>query len=200
MAARHHPLQALTITFAQGIDGFRMLSVLNNYSEKGYVRFEDKLLALAILHTQDWDRNGRKLTMHFVAGGLWSEDGFMRLAEKGIERIEVAGSSPLNALQSGRQKKREEAFAQITSGVLTPLFLSEIEGWGLTTSSQQLTDHGLHSMCIDVSNGAEPAFSVVLDGWSGNIFTKSGRMLSHCSSYETAQNKIREIMMNYMGA
>jgi hypothetical protein len=138
--------------------------------------------------------------MYFVAGGLWGVESFMRLAEKGIERIEVAGSSPLNALQSGRQKKREEAFAQVTNGVLTPLFKSEIEGWGLTTSSKQLTDHGLHSVCIDVSNGAEPAFSVVLDGWSGNIFTKSGRMLCHCSSYETVQKEMRQIMMNYMGA
>lgn len=198
MAYRHHPLQALLITFAPGIDGIRMLSVLKSYADKGYVRFESEILVLAILSTCDWDRTGRKLTMHFVAGKLWREDDFLRLAENGIERIEVASDSPLNALQSSSQKKREEALTQIASAVLNPEVRNEISEWGLKVRFHPLEVHGLHSMCIAVDDDKTTVFSLFLEGWSGNLLTSSGEILCNCSSFETAQRELRKMLANYL--
>ncbi len=198
MAYRHHPLQALVLTFAPGIDGIRMLSVLKGYSDQGYVRFESEILVLAILHSRDWDRTGRKLIMHFVAGQLWNEDGFLCLAEKGIERIEVGSSSPLSSLQSGRQKKREEAVSQIAAAVLTDEVRSEISEWGLTASFHPLEVHGLYSMCITIDDDKTTVFSLFLEGWSGNILTSSGEVLCNCSSYETVQKQLRNMLAKYL--
>ena len=198
MAYSHHPLQTLLITFAPELDGFRMLSVLKSYADQGYVRFESDILVLAILSSRDWDRTGRKLEMCFVAGQLWNEDGFLRLAENGIERIEVASSSPLNSLQSGRQKKREEAVGQIAAAVLTSEVRSEISEWGLTVSFHPLEVHGLHSMCITVDDDKTTVFSLFLEGWSGNLLTSKGEILCSCSSYETAQRELRKMLAKYL--
>lgn len=198
MAYRHHPLQALLITFAPEIDGIRMLSVLKSYADKGYVRFESEILVLAILHSRNWDRTGRKLTMHFVAGELWNEDDFLKLAENGIERIEVASSSPLNCLQSSRQKKREEAVTQFAAAVLTTEVRSEISEWGLKVSFHPLEVHGLHSMCIAVDDDKTTIFSLFLEGWSGNLLTSRGEILCNCSSFETAQKELRKMLEKYL--
>lgn len=198
MTYRHHPLQALLITLAPELDGFRMLSVLKSYADQGYVRFESETLVLAILSSRDWGRTGRKLTMHFVAGLLWNEDGFLRLAENCIERIEVASSSPLNSLQSGRQKKREEAVGQIAASVITSEVLGEISEWGLTAFFHPLEVHGLHSMCITVDDDKTTVFSLFLEGWSGNLLSSSGEILCNCSSYETAQRELRKMLAKYL--
>lgn len=198
MAYRHHPLQALLITFAPELDGFRMLSVLKSYADKGYVRFESEILVLAILSSRDWDRTGRKLEMCFVAGQLWNEDSFLRLAENGIERIEVASSSPLNSLQSSRQKKREEALNQISAAVLTLGFQDEFSEWGLSVSFGADESHGLHSMCITADYENTTAFSIFLDGWSGNLLTSSNEIICNCSSYETAQQELRKMLAKYL--
>jgi hypothetical protein len=198
MAYRHHPLQALIVTFAPGLDGLRMLSVLKNYADKGYVRFESEILVLAILHSRDWDRTGRKLTMHFVNGALWKEDGFLQLAENSIERIEIASSSPLNCLQSSRQKKREEAVTHIAAAVLTTEVRNEISEWGLKVSFHPLEVHGLHSMCITVDDDKTTVFSLFLEGWSGNLLTSHGEILCNCSSFETAQNELRKMLAKYL--
>ena len=198
MAYRHHPLQALLVTFAPEIDGIRMLSVMKSYADKGYVRFESEILVLAILGTRDWNRTGRKLTMHFVGGQLWNEDAFLQLAENGIERIEVASDSPLNALQSGRQKKREEALTQITKAILTPEVRNEISEWGLKVRFHPLEVHGLHSMCIAVDGDKSTVFSFFLEGWSGNLLTPRGEILCNCSSYETAQKELRKMLAKYL--
>ncbi len=194
------PLQALALTFAEGLDGIRMLSVLNGYAEKGWVRFESKILVLAILGSQDWGRTGRKLTMWFVQGLLWDEDDFLSLAERGIDAIRIASDSPLNAMQSGKQKKREEALANITEGVLTNEFRREFSEWGLTFKHYALELHGLHSVGILVKNGEETAFSVHLDGWSGNIISDTGAIITFCASYETAQAELRKKLYVYLEA
>jgi hypothetical protein len=198
MAHRHHPLQALLVTFPSGIDGFRMLSVLKGYSDKGYVKFESELLALAVLTSQDWDHTGRKLTMYFTAGKLWFEEAFLKGAEQGIERIEVASDSPLKALQSGRQKKREEALANIAAAVLTQEVRKEISEWGFTVGFHPLEVHGLHSMCITVDDEKSPAFSIFLEGWSGNLLTSLGLIICNCSSYETVQRELHKMLTKYL--
>ncbi len=198
MAYRHHPLQALVVTFAPGPDGLRMLSVLQGYTDKGYVRFESKLLVLAILYSRDWDRTGRKLTMYFVAGKLWKEDEFLRLAENGIESIEVVSSSPLNALQSSRQRKRDEATTEITDAVLSTEVRNEFSEWGLKVRHHQLQVHGLHSICIAVDNDKTTVFSLFFEGWSGNLLTSHGEILCNYSSSETAQSELRKMLAKYL--
>ena len=198
MATRHHPLQALLVTFAPEIDGIRMLSVLKSYADKGYIRFESELLILAILASRDWGRTGRKLTVYFVAGQLWDEDGFLQLAERGIENIDVASDSPLNVLQSSRQKKREDAMAQIAAAVLTPEVRNEISEWGLKVRFHALEYHGLHSMCIAVDDNHTTVFSIFLDGWSGNLLTPSNTIICNCSSYMTIQQELRKMLAKYL--
>ena len=198
MAYRHHPLQALLITFAPELDGFRMLSVLKSYADQGYVRFESDILVLAVLSSRDWDRTGRKLEMHFVAGQLWNEDGFLQLAENGIERIEVASESPLNALQSSRQKKREEALDMISTAVLTQELQDEFSGWGMSLSFGAHESNGLHSMCITADYENTTAFSIFLDGWSGNLLTSSNVIICNCSSYKTVQDELRKLLTKYL--
>lgn len=198
MAYRHHPFQALLVTFSPETDGIRMLSVLKSYADKGYIRFESELLVLAILSSHDWDRTSRKLTMYFVAGQLWNQDDFLQLAKHGIEHIEVASSSALTPLQSSRQKKREEAFTQIASAILTSEVRNEISEWGLKVNIHPLEVHGLHSMCIAVDDDTSTVFSLFLEGWSGNIVTSSGEILCNCSSYETAQKELRKMLAKFL--
>ena len=198
MSDLHRPIQSLSVTFADGIDGIRMLSVLNAYSEKGYVEFESKVLVLAILATQDWDRTGRKLVMYFTHGLLWDEDGFLSLAERGIESIRVASDSPLNALQSGREKKREEAYATIAGAVLTPVIRSEIAEWGLTVEHALSRVNDLSTICISVKNGDRIVFRILLDGWSGSIFTGNLVTICFCSTLETAQREVRNALVKYL--
>lgn len=198
MAYRHHALQPLLITFVPGIDGFRMLALIKGYADRGYVKFESHLLTLAILSSQNWDRTSRKLIMHFVAGQLWTETEFLLFAQLGIERIEVTSSSPLNALQSSRQKKREEAVTQIATAILTAEVRSEISEWGLKASFHPLEVHGLHSMCIAVDDDKSTVFSLFLEGWSGNLLTSKGEILCNCSSYETAQRELRKMLAKYL--
>ncbi len=198
MALRHHALQPLEITFVPGVDGFRMLALLSRYAEEGYVKFESHQLALAILSTSDWGRTGRRLIMHFVAGQLWSESEFMLFAQLGIERIKVACDSPLSTLQSGRQRVREEALAKIATSVLTAEVRSEISEWGLKVNFHQREAYGLYSIYVTVENNRVIAFSLILDAWSGNLLTLEGKILCSCSSYQTAQNELRNMLADYL--
>lgn len=201
MGGHYHPLQSLEITFAPGIDGMRILSVLYNYYRgAGMVRFDNIALACAVLESQNWDRTGRKLLMSFHPS-LWTDRSFPALAvlaERGIEQIRVAADSPLNALQSGREKKRTEAFGTIAAGVLPVELRDEIEGFGLTVEHYPLEFDGLHMMAIAVKNRLETVFSIFLDGWSGNILSPDLKVLSFCTSFGTAQEVLKKSLYEYL--
>ncbi len=198
MGDNHHPMQSLCLTFTPGIDGIRMLSVLRHYAEKGYVAFESDVLVQAILVSQDWACTGRKLMVYFRGGALWGELDFLKLAERGVESIRVASDSPLNALQSGRQKKREGALESIAKGVLTPELLREFSEWDLTVEHSIVEMHGLFSMWVVVKSGEHIKITIVLDGWSGNIISTSGVIISFCSSFQTVQNELRKKLAEYL--
>lgn len=199
MADRHQRFQPLLITFAEGTDGFRALSVIKSFCEKGCVRFESELLALAILASHDWAHTNRKLKMYFTLGHLWRESAFLQIAEQGIESIQIGSDSPLNALQSSRQKKREEAMSAIVEAVLTPEVRDEIKGWGLTVHHELIESEGLHAMKIVVRNEAEVAFSLLLDGWSGSIFDFDLAIAPcFCDSYETVQVQLQTVLEKYL--
>ena len=100
MAIRHQPLQPLEIIFTPGLDGFRMLSIMQANKDKGYVEFKDDLLALAVLRHQSWFNATRKLIMYFKDGLIWNKAGFLKLANSGIESIRVASDSPPSTLCS----------------------------------------------------------------------------------------------------
>ena len=201
MAVRHQPLQPLEVTFTAGLDGFRMLSAMQANKEKGYVEFKDDLLALAVLSHQSWFNATRKLTMYFKGGLIWNEADFLKLASNGIESIRVASDSPLNALQSGRSKKREEACTSIASAVLTPEFVDELTAWGLTVHCSVIgAEDGLYMMSFDVRNGNADAYSFLLDGWSGNILTPNMNVISFCPSLATVRGYFKRTLTEYLEA
>lgn len=199
MGETYRSVQPLCVTFAPDVDGINVLSALAHYAEKGYVRFDSGLLLLhAILATQNWGLTQRKLIMYFTFSLLWEEEGFLQFAERGIESIKVACDSPLNALQSGKQKRREEARGHIAKSVLTPDLLQDFADWGLTVEHSLVEVHGLFTMWVVVKSGGQNVFSVGFDGWSGNIISSEGVVLAFCSSYQTAADMLRKKLDKYL--
>ncbi len=195
MSRRCCTLQPLIVTFAIGADGFRMLSTLINLSTQDLVRFESGILALAIVSSQDWDRTNRKLTMYF-APPLWAHEDFLKLADRGIERIEVGGDSPIKALQSKKRKRREEAVEEIKQNVLDETLRWEFGQWGIAIETVVVDEDELWSLEIVCSAGSS-SFTITLDAWSGNIMNSEGQIAGFCPGYETAQRVLREELGKY---
>ncbi|MDD4332530.1 MAG: hypothetical protein PHT51_00230 [Patescibacteria group bacterium] len=200
MAKRHYFLQPLRITFVGGEDGLETLNLLNLMQNNGLVRFDNSALVAAILLSRRWEGNG-KLGMTFPTGAAWSNGNFLFSAERGIKDIEIiSASSPLNALQTRRQKMREEAFKEISAGILPKSLRTEIESYGLTVEIILETSKSgrFHAIVLTVRNGKDIAFSFNFDGWSGVIRDRPWRVLSFCSTLQTAEFWIRKAFVVYL--
>lgn len=181
-----NPLQSVCVEFSKGIDGVRMLSVLNSL---GVV--EEKWLADAVIVSQDWGRTSRIMKVR-LSSELANIHGLPRLAERGIESIHSSRESPLNALQTRREKKREEAYLEIVNAVATKELLAEIRGYGLDLQVEGLKDLNFFNFIkFSIKNENEIEEILSLDGWSGNIRNGHGRSIFFCADLKVARLQLK---------
>lgn len=188
-----NPLQSVRVQFAQGLDGIRMLSVLN-----GLGVVDEKVLAMAIITSQDWAHTGRVMNVR-ISKLLADTQGIPRLAERGIESINSGRESPLSALQTRREKKRQEVYLEIVNAVATNELRDEIEGYGLALQVEGVKDLDFFNFIkFSIKNGNEIEEILSLDGWSGNIRNGQRRAIFFCADLKTARVQLKHEFNLYL--
>lgn len=199
ISSRLRTIQSVQITFSRTIDGIRLLSSL--FDMISDVRFNDEDLTLirAIDETKDWGGTSNNKFCVYIRKSVWHRREFAELAVKGIEEIRPASESPLNALQSGRQKRRTEAFTAIEEAILTPTLRDEIKDYGLSLGYVEVEKDGFHSFRIAIykDDNLEDGLRIVLDGWSGNIIIDN-KVVRFCSAYDIARKEIEGALSEYL--
>ena len=120
MARRQIALQSLRVKFCNNREGIDALRVVHRNNT---VTFDDgSIFAQAVIESEEWadHRGDRSFTVSSCQ--LLSDDCFLNHVESGVESISSGGDSPLKALQSSRQRKRQEAFDAIVEKCVTDEF------------------------------------------------------------------------------
>ncbi|NQV89983.1 hypothetical protein HQ487_01085 [Candidatus Uhrbacteria bacterium] len=126
----------------------------------------DNLLILAIHTSGEWD-GGRNRRIGVLLRRTEDIGQFMHLAEQ-LETIELKREHPLKVLQTGRQRKREEAFKQILTTWISPEIRSALSEWGFVSSAQMIEEEGgFHILKIIFQGETEVIETYYFDGWSG---------------------------------
>lgn len=188
-----NPLQSVRITFAKGSDGLRVLSVLDSRAV-----IEDQSLAKIVLGTQGWPNVPRVLTAR-LNPFLLQINGIYELAARGIEDIHVVSTSPLNALQTSRAKKQQEAYHQIVNAVATKELRDEIESYGLEllTEKEEFLDF-FNFITFSIKNGNKIDEILLLDGWTGNVCNGHRSPIYFCSDFSIAQKQLQHEFNLYL--
>ena len=82
--------------------------------------------------------------------------------------------------------------------MLTQEVAAEIIDWGLTVHHTVTEVDGLYTMNIVVEHGDRQAFSICLDGWSGNILTQEMKLVSFCPSLAVVRDTFHRAMATYL--
>ncbi len=159
---------------------------------------DEKLLAMAIIASQDWAHTGRVMNVR-LSKALTDVQGLPALAERGIESIRSASESPLNALQTGREKKRQEAFESIRDAVATPCVHADVEEWKMSLVVRLVKEMNFfNSIKFSINHCGELTDILVLDGWSGNILNGYGEAQCFCMQLDTARIELGKAFMYYL--
>ena len=191
------------ITFKK--EGIAGLQGLHTLAEGGYVKFEDEILIMAIIHSGDWGSGqNRVVKARFPCGRIWQEPMFMVDIVKDIESIRLATEHPLNVLMTGRKKRQEEASIKFIHECYGDLNHDEekLPGFMLSLFGNLEIFCGLPQLKFTLEtlgSGPDAIIStIILDGWSGQMIVDgipSGKAYSAPEEFhELVMNKAYEYM------
>ena len=162
----------LVLVFKANTNVRAAMVALLQLHKAGIVSVErDMLVVLAMAESNDFghaeNRNVHARLRSFMPG--WADEFVRSLAEH-LEGINHDNDHKLMSLQSGRQKRREEAMAEIESTWISKDLRASVADWGLKLAVSYELDMGNFHMCkISVLDGVNTVGSVTLDGWSGTL-------------------------------
>jgi len=125
-----------------------------------------------MMETGSYDRDENR-NVHVWLPAVGSQPHlFMRIVEF-LENIKLGTEHKLQGLQSGRQKRREEAAAAILAGWISNEVRQTVAEWGLTLTNALVEEHGFHMLELTLKNGDKVIETYRLDGWSG-LMSRNG--------------------------
>lgn len=130
----------------------------------------DMLVVLAMAESDDFDRaENRNVHVRLRRGYMQIEaEAFAESLAVHLEGINHDNEHGLMSLQSGRQKRREEALKEIESKWISKELRDQVTEWGLKlVVGYELGVGNFHTCKITVLDGDDVVGSVMLDGWSG---------------------------------
>lgn len=189
MVKRLSPVQSVTVKFNDGMAGIRLLSIMNAYNV-----MDMPIMASEIYVNQDWAQTGREMGAR-LSRQLLDMPDFASFAERGIESVTVASESPLHALQSKREKLRNEAYLKIFNEVYTKSFGVEARDFGLFVQADLVVGgdffHTIEFTVFNPTGKFEVLSLLTLDGWSGNILDADGKVVCFCPNLDTARVQLK---------
>ena len=130
---------------------------------------QDMVVVLAMAESNMYGRTeNRNVHVHLRSFmPSWANEFAQSLAEH-LEGISYDNTHGLMLLQSGRQKRREEAMVEIESTWISKELRNSVADWGLKLVVDYELDTGNFHMCkINLLDGEDVVGSITLDGWSG---------------------------------
>jgi hypothetical protein len=153
----------------------------------------DMLVVLAMAESDDFDRaENRNVDVRLNRGYMPIEaETFVESLAEHLEGINHDNEHGLMSLQSGRQKRREEAMKGIESTWISKELRASVAEWGLKLVVGYELDAGnFHTCKITVLDGDDVVGSITLDGWSG--------LLRHGDTWALGRQATPEKMNAYL--
>jgi len=175
---RVHVCQPIIAVFkADGIAGLARLNAIGPFG----VEFKDRVLILGILESQIWDNDQNRKVEFYIASNDYADEFAMAIADS-IDRLELGHDHDLRALQSGRQKMRDDAAVQITETFLAPA-IAELDQFGVSVAvSVEVINPGqLTVMTAAVRDDGNTIGQIQLDGFTGRLIMPDGEFTDECS-------------------
>jgi hypothetical protein len=165
---------SLVLKFAANADPRRAMSMLQSARAHGVrIDSDDEILVLAILQSGDWERAANHNIRVHVWGAVTVNP--LALLVNFLEDIKLGTDHDLQKLQTGRQIKRNEAYADIVQTWITQRMRDHVRSWGMKLEHVLVTQPGGFNMVeITLSHDGEVIATYRLDGWSGMLNVNSG--------------------------
>ncbi len=164
------PSAVVLVTFKRKIDNevMRALQTLSTLNMDSSLNVKEKLVLMAVLQSRTWDHDQNR-TFEITSLKPYALQSFSTSVGPAIEIMKMQGEHRLNALVTGRQRRRQDFASEIIAKILTPPFVTEIESWGVEISHELNLELPLPEISIVVRDGESVIAKVTLDGWSGRI-------------------------------
>jgi len=188
MGQQWYWMQGLLFKFRDDADGIRALSVVNGTARS----VENRMLVTAILGTNDWERDVNRTQAFWMPLDFdWTDPGFVGIAERGIESINIFSDSVFRSAITGKEKARREAEEKIIEGVLPRSFRQEIvRDWGVNVSAFFDDDVSLPLLHVVIESGGEDVVHAKISCWSG-VIRIPGRDPRFCESFNASNREVR---------
>ena len=188
----------LVLKFAKNAEPRLSMVQLQNASGGGLsINRLDELMVLAIRDSGDWggDHN-RSIRVHL--SGAASINPLERFAHM-LESITLDADHDLKALQTGRQKTREEAYKSIIRHWLTHSLRSTVRSWGLTIEHMLVEQSGgFHMVEIALRHDDAVVATYRLDGWSGMMSVNSVWIRDRRPSPQSFRERVEGDIIEYL--